>query len=56
MVNKAKSKLFFMTQLKKAGLTAEDLLCFYKSVIRSNLEYAVPVFGTALPKHLSDDI
>ena len=45
-----------MSQLKKAGLSRNDLLCFYKSVVRSNLEYAVPVFATSLPKYLRDDI
>ena len=56
IVKKSKSKLYFLTQLKKSGLSSDDLLCFYKCVIRSNLEYAAPVFGTSLPDYLSDNI
>ena len=51
-----KIKTVLLTQLKKSGLSSDDLLCFYKSVIRTNLEYAAPVFGTSLPDYLSDNI
>ena len=56
IVLKATQKLYFMSQLKKAGLSRNDLLCFYKSVVCLNLEYAVPVFATTLPKYLRDNI
>ena len=42
MISKAKSRLYFMTLLKKAGLSEAGLLCFY----------TVPVFATMLPCYL----
>ena len=45
IVSKAKQKLCFMLQLRKVGLHRNNLLCFYNSVVCSNLEYAVPVFA-----------
>lgn len=42
---KASQRLYFLILLRRAGATCCDLITFYKSVIRSGLEYAVP-FGT----------
>jgi len=35
------SILYFLTIIKRSGLTQNDLLCFYKLVIRSVVEYVV---------------
>ena len=32
-----RDSLYFLKLLKRSGLSADDLLCFYKSVIRSVL-------------------
>ena len=52
MIAKARPKLFFLAALKKSRLTSKDLLKFYFSIIRSQLEYAAPVFATSLPTTL----
>ena len=49
MIAKCRPKLYFLAALKKARLTQIDLLKFYCSIVRSQLEYAVPVFATSLP-------
>lgn len=56
ITTKAKQKLYFLVQLRKAGLDINDRLCFYTSIVRSNLEYAVPVFSTSLPTYLRQHI
>ena len=43
-------------QLKRAGISQHDLVKIYVSIIRPVLEYACPVWGTSLPKYLSDAI
>jgi len=41
-----RDSLYFLKLLKRSGLSADDLLCFYKSVIRSVLEYgSVLLYG-----------
>ena len=39
LCSKVASILYFLKLLKRSGVSADDLLCFYKSVIRSVLEY-----------------
>ena len=39
LCSKVASRLYFLKLLKRSGLSADDLLCFNKSVIRSVLEY-----------------
>ena len=43
-------------QLKRAGISQNDLVKIYVSIIRPVLEYACPVWRTSLPKYLSDAI
>ena len=43
-------------QLKRAGISQNDLVKMYVSVIRPVLEYACSVWSTSLPKYLSDAI
>ena len=40
LVSKASQRIYYLKQLKKSGLSLDDLLCFYCSVVRSVLEYA----------------
>ena len=42
------SRLYFLKLLKRSGLSADDLLCFYKSVIHSVLEQA---YGSVVWHH-----
>ena len=41
-------RLHFLKQLKRSGAGQEDLLCFYRTVIRPVLEYACPVWHSSL--------
>ena len=56
ITSKAARRLFLLSQLKRAGLSSDDLLAFYYSVIRSVLEFSCQLFHRSLLKYLSDDI
>jgi hypothetical protein len=56
IVSKASKRLYMMYRLKRAGVTQQDLLRIYLSVVRPVLKYACPVWSTSLPKYLSDKI
>ena len=45
--SRASKRLYHLKQLRRAGVNSVDLLAFYKSVIRSVLEYAFPVWHTS---------
>jgi len=49
-VKKAARRLYFLQQLKTAGLTSTQLFHYYSAVIRTVLEYCVPVWHYALTK------
>ena len=48
--------LFPHTQLKRSGLSEDNLLTFYKSIIHSKLEYAAATFATLLNEHQKRDL
>ena len=56
IVNKASKRIYFLKQLKRFGLSAGDLKCFYVASIRSKLEYSCQVFHYSLPEYLSEVI
>ena len=56
ITSKAARRLYLLSQLKRAGISPDDLLAFYYSVIRSVLEFSCQLFHRSLPKYLSDDI
>ena len=49
-------RLYFLRQLKCAKVPTNDLLSFYTTCICPVAEYACPVFHTALPQYLSDQL
>jgi len=51
---KVASRLYFIKLLKRSGLSTDDLLCFYKSVILSVLEYGSVVWHHCLTHAQSD--
>ena len=53
---KASKRLYFLRRLKRSGLSCDELLIMYISMIRSVLEYACPVWSTCLTKGLIDDL
>ena len=42
-------RLYFLTQLKRAGVPKQDLATFYVSFVRSVIDYAAPVFQRSPP-------
>ena len=53
---KVAMRLYFPRQLKRTEVPNNDLLSFYTTCIRPVAEYACPVFHTALPQYLSDQL
>ena len=53
---KVAARLYFLRQLKRAKVPTNDLPSFYTTCIRPVAEYACPVFHTALPQYLSDQL
>ena len=51
---KVASRLYFLKILKRSGLSSDDLLCFYKCVIRSVVEYGCVVWHHNLTTAQSD--
>ena len=41
--SKVSSQLHYLKQLKRSGVSIDDLLCFDTTVVRPVLEYACPV-------------
>ena len=56
ITSKASKRLYLLRQLKRAGVSANDLVLFYCSVIRSVLDYSCQLFHHSLPKYLSDEM
>ena len=56
IISKCSKRLYLLIQLKQANVAKKDILQFYKSCIRSVLEYAAIIFHHSIPKYLSEDI
>ena len=54
--SKVNSKIYYLKQLKRAGLSTDDLLCFYTTVIRPSLEYVCFVWHHGLTRAQSDKL
>ena len=54
IVRKVSTRLYFLKQLKRAGLATKEMLLFYLSCVRPVTEYACHVFHNSLTKYLSD--
>ena len=52
--SRASPRLYYIRQLKRSGLTREDLLVYYKTMIRPILEYVCPVWHAGLTSGESD--
>ena len=51
MVKKAARKLYFLVQMKRFNIPAEDIIAYYYACIRSVIDYTCPLFHHALPKY-----
>ena len=56
ITKKASKRLYFLTQLKKAGLPKQDPALFYVSCVRSVIDYTAPVFFNGLPQYLKKEL
>lgn len=56
IIQKASRRLYFLKQLKRAGLATHHLLDFYIAVIRPVLEYCAPVWHYALTKAQTQEL
>ena len=56
LVKNAGRKLYFLTQLKRARVTPQDLVAFYCACVRSSLNYACAVFHFSLPQYLQTEL
>jgi len=56
ITSKATQRLYFLKQLRRAGVPQNQLLHFYTAVIRPVLEYAAPVWNHLLTKTQIDQI
>ena len=56
LVKKASKRLYIIRVLQRCGLSSNDLLLVYFSMVRSILEYVCPVWHTMLPKCLGNKI
>jgi hypothetical protein len=56
VVAKASKRLFYLRQLKYAGLHENELVRVYKALVRPICEYACPVWSTHLPKQRFNNI
>ena len=54
--NKAKKKVWLLRNMKKSGLSQNELIDAYKKEVRSLLELAVPVWHSGLTKEQSQQI
>ena len=56
IVKEAKERLYSLSQLKRSGLGARELVQFFCTFIRPITEYACPAFHDGLPVYLSNDL
>ena len=56
IIKKVTTRLYFLKQLKRSGLSNTHLLHFYITVIRPVLEYCGPIWHYALTKAQSESI
>ena len=56
MFSKVSSRLYFLKQLKRTGVSSDDLLYFYTVVIRPVFEYACVVWHHNLTASQSDKL
>jgi len=54
--SKAASRLYFLKQLKRAGVGTGDLLCFYNMIVWPVLKYASPVWHSSLTVAQSESL
>jgi hypothetical protein len=54
IVKKAKKRIYFIIQLKRAHVPEADIIKFYTTCVRPVMEFSCQVFHFALPSYLSN--
>ena len=54
MASRASPRLYYIRQIKRKGLTRDELLVYYKTMIRRILEHSCPVWHSGLTFGESD--
>ena len=55
-LSKASQRLYFLRQLKRSGLSTQDLIVYYTTIIRPVLEYACQVWHPGLTQKQTEDL
>ena len=56
MLKKARSKLWALRNVKRAGMGESDMLKIFNTCIRPTLDYLAPTFHSMLTKEMSEEI
>jgi hypothetical protein len=56
IISKARKRLYFLSQLKRARVGTKEIVLFFTTCIRPILEYESPVFHNGLTNYLSQDL
>jgi hypothetical protein len=56
LTSRMSQRMYFLKQLRRSGAHTEDLLTYYKAVIRSIAEYACQVWHSGLTAHQANSI
>ena len=56
ITKKASKRLYFLTLLKRAGVSKQDLALFFVSCVRFVIDYAASVFSNGLPQYLKKEL
>ena len=56
IVSKASKRIYFLKQLKRAGVAPHSIIIIYTSIIRPILEYACATWHSSLPKYLCNHL
>ena len=48
--------MYFLIQLRRDRVPSHDLVLFYKSCVRSVIDYGIPAFYNALPQYLKNEL
>ena len=56
ITTRAAKRLYLLGELKRAGVSCNDLVLFYCSAIKLVLESSCMIFHRSLPRYLSDDL
>ena len=54
--SKVSAWLYYLKQLKRAGIATKEIINFVSTCVLPVIEYACPVVDNSLPSYLSDEL